>query len=220
MNRLEWRPRRPRWLATAAMLASIALLLLLPCGCEELFGGPTRPKGFVNVGSSSVLILPFATPSRKPFESELGRSFSEAIAELVRQGCRAAKVLSADHLPGTINGVDIAQLPAVAVGQAVGARYVAFGEIHELRSKDPGSYKVLHGTMVISARVFDTKEAELVWRLDRRTYHYPRLALGEVIPSEIQDEEEVIRRVMTEAAWAVAAVFRGSRTSEEIRLGN
>ncbi|MBM4039359.1 MAG: hypothetical protein FJ290_12670 [Planctomycetes bacterium] len=218
MKRFLPRSRTSRALAAAVLLATIGVLALLPCGCEELFGGPARPKGFLNLGTDTVLILPFATPNRKYYESEVGKAFSLIIVDLVREGCRMAKVLDYDALTAAVPGQDIAQVPFPDLGQSVGARYVVVGEVHELRGKDPKSFGVFRGKMVISARVIDVRTAAVAWRLTQQEYYYPRLAIGESIPAPIDDEEEVVRRVMREAAWGVAAVFRGSRSREEIRL--
>ncbi len=218
MKRPLPRSRVARALAAAALLAAVGALALVPCGCEDLFGTVKRPKGFLNLGSDTLLILPFATPNRKYFESEVGKAFSLVIVDLVRQGCRAAKVLDFDAVSAAVPGQDIAQVPFAELGQSVGARYVVVGEIHEVRGKDPKSYRVFRGTMVISARAIDVRTGAVAWRLSQQEYNYPRLAIGESIPAPIDNEEEVIRRVMREAAWGVAAVFRGSRLPEEIRL--
>jgi hypothetical protein len=66
--------------------------------------------------------------------------------------------------------------------------------------------------------VIDVRAGGPAWRVTRQEYSYPRLAIGESIPAPIDDAEEVVRRTMREAAWGVAAVFRGSRLPEEIRL--
>lgn len=209
---------RSRALATAALLASVGVLALIPCGCEEMFGNVKRPKGFLNLGTDTLLVLPFATPNRKSFESEVGKAFSLVVVDLVREGCRTGKVLDYDAVTAAVLGQDIAQVPVADLGQSVGARYVVVGEIHELRGKEPKSFGVFRGRMVISARAIDVRSGAIAWRLERREFSYPRLSVGESIPATIDDEEEVIRRVMREAAWGVAAVFRGSRLPEEIRL--
>lgn len=202
-----------------AALAGLALGVVALCGCEELLG-IEKPKGVVRLGTDCLLVLPFSTPNRKPFESQLGRTFSQAVADLVREGCPAAKVLDADQIPETVDGQPVAGVPVGIIGQALGAKYVVIGEIHELRVKEPGSYKVLHGRMVLSASVFNVADGSLAWHFARRTFHWPRLVGGEEVPAPTEDEEEVIRSVMREGAWAVAAVFRGQRTPEQIRLGD
>jgi len=208
---------RRNWLALTALAAAECAALLTACGCKELLGGPEK-KSLVRLNNGCLLVLPFATPNKKHFESEIGKGFSGVVAQLVRDGCPLAKVLDADDLPAAVDGQALDQLSVVAVGQALGAKYVAVGEIHDLRAKEPGSYKVLRGTMAISARVFDVNTGSLVWRCSQQRFHYPQLVGGEVIPAQTDNEEEVIRRVMKEAAWAVAAVFRGPRSDEEIRL--
>lgn len=213
MKRSPKSSRRARGLAAAAAIAA----LLLPCGCEELIFG-SKPKGVVSLGNKRLLVLPFATPNRKPFESEIGKTFSRVVAQLVRDGCPLARVFDADDVPASIEGQDTEQVPLAGLGHALGVQYIAVGEIHELRAKVPGSYKVLQGTMVLSARVVDVADGAVVWQFARRKFYYPRPIAGEMIPAETDDEEEVIRSVMKEGAWAVAAVFRGSRSNEDIRL--
>ncbi|MBM4032729.1 MAG: hypothetical protein FJ291_13200 [Planctomycetes bacterium] len=211
--------QRTNWLAMGAALVAAGILVLAPLGCEEMFG-KKKPKGLVRLGTGCLVVLPFATPNKKHFESELGSTFSTMIADLVREGCPGAKVLDARTLPAQANGQPIEKASLVDIGQALGANYVVIGEIHELTAKEPGAYKVLKGTMVISAWVFDCSDGSVPWRIVQRKYHYPRLLGGEAIPAPSDDEEEVITRVMREAAWGVAAVFRGARTDEQLRLGD
>jgi hypothetical protein len=210
--------RRSPSLSPAALRLAIALLALVPCGCIELFGNVPRPKGFLNLGTDTVLVLPFSTPNRKFYESEVGKTFSLVVVDLLRAGCPRGKVLDLDAVTATAPGHGLDEMSFAEIGDSVGARYVIAGEIHELRSKDPKSYGVLRGRMVISAQVIDVRAGGPAWRVTRQEYSYPRLAIGESIPAPIDDAEEVVRRTMREAAWGVAAVFRGSRLPEEIRL--
>lgn len=199
----------------AALLATAALLPL--CGCEDLLG--EEPKPPVRLGTRTLLVLPFATPNRKHFESGIGRAFSLIVAELVRNGCPGAKVIDAGQLPETIEGRPLGEFSVIELGTLFKAAYVAVGEIHELRTKDPGSYKVLKGSMVLSARVLDIEMGGVAWQMDRKKFHYPRLVVGEALPAETEDEEEVARGVMREGAWAIAGVFRKPRSYEDVRLG-
>ncbi|HPD15583.1 MAG TPA: hypothetical protein PLE19_11560 [Planctomycetota bacterium] len=202
------------------LLTGLGLLTLVACGCEEWLGLTYGRPGIVRLGRGSVVVLPFATPGRKYFESEVGRRFSHVVADLIREGCPAARVIDCDGLPETIEGQSLDQIPIADIGNALGADYVVIGELHELRSKDPGSYRVLKGTIVVSARVFESRSGSVIWQIMKRTSHYPHLVAGEQVPAETTNEEEVILKVMREGAWPIAAVFRGPRSHEELRLAD
>ncbi len=212
-------PPRGNWLAMGAAVVAAGILMLLPCGCKELFG--EGPRGRVKLGNGRLVVVPFATPpKRKHFESEIGKLFARTVADLVREGCPAARVVATDEFPESIEGQSLDALSPIELGQALSANYVAIGEIHELQAKEPGSYKLLKGTIVISARVYDVKDEALIWQITKQKFHWPRLVGGEMVPADTEDEEEVIRKTMREAAWAVAAVFRGPRSDRDLLLGN
>jgi len=195
--------------------AAVALALAATCqGCflSGLFGG-TGSR--IDLHRKRLVVLPFATPNRPRFESAVGARFSKEVAELVRDGCPSATVLEAEELPEEIDGNPIAELSVMELADGLKADYLVVGEILVLRGKDPKSFKVLHGTMVLSARVVDVAKAEIAWKTERRTYHYPELLGGEPLPATEQDETDVIKKVMREAAWGVAEVFRGPRDPDE-----
>ena len=201
-----------RWLARARA-ALIPSLALLSVGCiPGLFGGA---RATIPLGTGTLAVLPFATPTKSYFESEVGARFSREIARLVREGCRAANVIDVDRIPTTIDGRPADELSVTELGRALGANYMVIGEIHDLRAKDPKTRYVLKGTMVISARAFGTHEGKILWSVSRRTVHYPPPIGGEEIPAVESDEEEVIHKVMREAAWVVAEVFRGPRDPDD-----
>ncbi len=201
------------------MLFGVGLVALAPCACEQWLGFSGSRPGLVRLGRGSVVVLPFATPGRTYFESEVGRAFSHVVSDLIREGCPAARVIDCDGLPESIEGQRLDQIPIADLGSVLGVDYVV-GEIHELRSKDPGSYKVLKGTIVVSARVFESRSGSLIWQTIKRTSHYPHLVAGEPVPAETMNPEEVVLKVMREGAWPIAAVFRGPRTPEELRLAD
>jgi len=206
-------------LARASALLGAALLAIAPLGCDDaMFGG--RPKAPIRLGTRKLVILPFATRNRKHYESDVGRLFSKVAAQLVRDGCPAGKVADATDLPETVEGQKLEELSLAEAGRALGADYVVIGEIQDLRAKKPGSFRVLHGMMVMSARICDVKTGAVVWQVTQRKFHYPHLVGGEEVPAPTEDEQEVIQRVMIEAAWSIAAQFRGPRTPEEIRLAD
>ena len=182
------------------------------CVLSRMFGG-TGSR--VDLHGKRLVVLPFATPNRQRFESMVGARFSKEIAELVRDGCPSATVLEAEELPKEIDGHAMADLSVMELADGLKADYLVVGEILALRGKDPKSFKVLHGTMVLSARVVDVAKAELVWKTERRTFHYPKLLGGEPIPAMEQDEGKVIEKVMREGAWGVAEVFRGPRDPDD-----
>jgi len=208
------------WLPSGLRLMGLGLLALLACGCEEWLGLTYSRPSMVRLGKGSVVVLPFATPGRRYFESEVGRTFSHVVAELIREGCPTARVVDCDGLPEQIEGQSLDQVPIADIGNALGADYVVIGEIHELRSKDPGSYKVLKGTIVVSARVIESRTGSVIWQIMKRTSHYPHLVAGEMVPAETMNPEEVVLKVMREGAWPIAAVFRGPRSHEELRLAD
>jgi len=208
--------RRKRWPAIGAAALAVGALALATCACEEFLGLTTPPKGAVRLGNGTLVVFPFATPKRSHFESDVGRVFAKVVGDLVRVNCLGAKVLDPDDLPATIEGRAIATVPLLRTAKALGATYAVIGEIHELRAKEPGSYRVLKGTMVMSARIYDARKGALVWQIVQRKYHYPRLLGTEAVPAETQDEEVVIRKVMREAAWGIVSVFRGPRTDQEL----
>jgi len=203
-----------RWIA----LIPLGLLAAVASGCfpAGLFG--TGGNAPVPLKRERVLIVPFATPQRSYFESELGARFSRDLAEVVRQSCPRAEVLDADNLPEGMLGQKNPQLSVAELGKSLGADYVLVGEIHELRGKDPKSFRVLRGTMVVVARVIDTQAGRVIWQGNRREFHYPPPLFGEPMPAQETEEEQVVRKVMLEAALGVAEVFTGPRKEERRSL--
>ena len=192
-----------------AALALLAPLALVPSGCfYGLFEGV---KSDVPIGRGTVAVMPFATPTRTYFESPLGEGFGTQVAEIIRKGCPASKVLGPLDLPQTVRGRQLAQIPLKDLGKALGADYMLIGEILELRAKEPKTSQFLKGTMVLSARVVDVKAGKAIWQIERRTYHYPALFANEIVPADERDEETVLKKVMIEAARGVAEPFTGTK---------
>ncbi|MFP4056532.1 MAG: hypothetical protein ACLF0G_06665 [Candidatus Brocadiia bacterium] len=164
-------------------------------------------------------MLPFATRGRSYFESKLGARFSRMIAREVSAEWPRATVQDADRLPASFRqrgaralgvGEVIGDADAAGIGEALGADYLVVGEIHELRGKDPKSFGVLQGTMVVSARLVDVERGRVVWQLSRHAFHYPPpISGGELVPAREKDEAEVVRKVMLEAARGIAVPFTG-----------
>ena len=206
-------------LARASALLGAALLAIAPVGCDDaMFGGRQKPP--IPLGTRSLVVLPFATRNRKHFESDVGRLFSKVTAQLVRDGCPAGKVADATDLPEAVEGQKLEDLSLQEAGKVLGADYVVIGEIQELKAKNPGSFRTLHGVMILSARICDVRTGAIVWQITQRKFHYPRLVGGEEVPAPTEDEQEVIQRLMVEAAWSIAAQFRGARLPEEYLLSD
>lgn len=190
----------------------ILLATLLACGGCGFFDYLTGTRrGGVATRGRRIAVLPFATPQRSYFESRLGARFSEDVAEVLRGALSSAGVLSARDLPREAGGRPLGRLTMAQLADALGADYLVIGEIHELRGKEPKSFKFLKGTMVVTARLYSAGEGRLVKQMPRRTFHYPPLLAGEPIPAQDKDEEVVVRKVMQEGARGVAELLTGAR---------
>jgi len=190
---------------------------LTACGCLPFGLGGSRAA--VPLKRSKAIILPFSMPHSSYFESQVGARFSREVAQLVRAECPSAAVQDADGVPDAIRQQGIKDLKAgdrigdaslVQLGDDLGADYVMIGEIHDVKGKDPKSFGVLAGTMVVSARVADVRMGKVVWQMEREKFRYPPLLGGqEEMPAQEKDEEQVVRKVMHVAAIGVSSVFTG-----------
>jgi hypothetical protein len=211
--------------ASGLLAVSAACAALLAAGCHPSSRGTASPT--VKLGSGTLAVLPFATPTRSYFESKVGARLSRHIATAVRTGCPSATVLDVDGILARLaaKGIEApkaGRFSVVKLGELLGADYVAFGEIHELAGRPPKSFGVLRGKMVVSARVEDIRvpgKRSVVWLVEREKYHYPPLFLGkDEIAADETEEEVVAKKVMLEAAGGIAAVFTGRKPAFDQRL--
>ena len=191
------------------ILAVAGYAALAAWGCLPDKGGTTGAE--VRLGNKTLAVLPFATLNRSYFESKLGARLSRDTAKFVRTGCPQAKVLDADGVVERVAPPKAGRFSVIKLGEALKADYVLIGEIDDLSGKPPGSFGVLAGKMVVSARVVDVAARKEVWTtISPKTFRYPPRFLGkEEIPADETEEEVVIRKVMLEAAKGLAAVFTG-----------
>jgi len=207
-------------------LASLLLVLPLVGGCGWLFGISGKTDVDVPLRHDTLLILPFSMPGSSYFQSQTGEMLAGYVKRSVAGACPSASVLGPTDLPESLKergaetlepGEVIDFDSVVHVGLQLKARYAMVGEIHNIRSKKPKTFGVLQGAIVVSARVVDTQEKKVVWRVDRREYNYPKKALGgeEMFAAE-EDPNEVIRLTMLTAAQGLTEPFAGrDRTLEE-----
>ena len=181
------------------------------CGFFDYLGGTGR--GGVPTRGRRIVVLPFATPQRSYFESRLGARFSEDVAEVLRAALPSATVVAARDLPAEVGGLPLERMTLAQLAETLGADYLVIGEIHALRGKEPKSFRVLKGTMVLTARLYSAAKGRVVKEMPKRTFHYPPLLGGEPIPAQETDEEVVVRKVMKEGARGVAELLTGPRAT-------
>jgi len=217
MEKTNWQlavSRRKTGLFRLVLMAWLALLSW-GCGLFDLqSGGGTR--AIVRLGRKRLVVLPFSMRDWSYFESKVGARLSRQIAEIIRARRRSADVVDVDGLPESVKRLRLDEQSMVEdLGKRLDADYVLIGEIHDLRAKDPKTFGVLMGTMVVSARVTDVRQGKVVWRMEREKVRYPRPLFGEYpLPARETDKLEVIRKVMNEAAIEIASVFTGRAPSD------
>jgi len=191
--------------------ALVLLAVLAVCGGCGFFDYLSGDRGGVRTRGRRIVVIPFATPQRSYFESRLGARFSEEVGEALRAELPSSDILTARDLPTEVGGLPLSRLSMAQLADALGADYLIIGEIHELRGKEPKSFQVFKGTMVLTARLYSAGEGRIVKEMSKRTFHYPRLLGGEPIPAQEKDEEVVVRKVMREGARGVAELLTGPR---------
>jgi hypothetical protein len=196
------------------------LLPLIAAGCG-LFSAEGRTDETIRIGRGKVAILPFSMRGRSYFESAVGAHFGRDIVAALREPFPNANIDGPDEVPEDLAreyadvlhaGDVMGNRLLLQIGERLGATYVVAGEIHTIRGKDPKSFGVLKGTMVVSARIVDVPATKLAWRLDRKTFNYPPRLLGrEEIPADEADEATVLKKLMQEAAKGLVEPFTGRK---------
>jgi hypothetical protein len=197
-----------------------ALLAALAGACLPLDMSRDR-RAAVRLRGKKLMVAPFRMPNAAYFESKIGANLAQMVEGIIRTELPDAKLIALDSVPIELTelaDVDKARLSPLRVAKDMGANYVLYGEIHLLRAKDPKAVGILQGTLILSARVVDLDENQVVWRLQPtvKKYYYPPLFAGtEMIPAQETDEEEVIRKVMLTAALELSSVFTGKKPTLE-----
>ncbi len=210
----------PRWLRRWAVLPLLAAALVAAVGCFP-FDLSREPDAPVPLSGKKLMIAPFRMRNASYFESRIGAMFARQVEGIVQAELPNARLVNLEAMPLELTELahmDRAELNPIQVAQTLGADYVMYGEIHDLRGKEPKSFGYLRGTLELSARVVHLQEKRVAWRLqpERKTYHYPRLLGGlDPMPALETDEEQVIRKVMLTAAADLAYVFTGKKPQED-----
>ena len=106
---------RLRRLAPPALLLGLALVVT---GCPFDSG---HTKAIVDLKNGTLVVLPFSTPNKSRYDTEVGATFGREVAELVHKECPEAKVVGPEGLPMSIDGQTLDKFAYQDLGLRLGA---------------------------------------------------------------------------------------------------
>src|SRR5688500_2463269 len=204
------------WLASVAVLASLAGCTPMGVLTHKLVGPPPRPAQYVPAKEPMlVLVENYRNPSAAMLDAEqLARRLSDELAHH-----KIAPLVAPDRLEAVRGQPDYAKMTIPAVGRAAGAKQVLYVNVRQYTVEGTVAGEMTKGKADMTVRVVDAKTGANRWPTDSSAGHAVTIQTPWLRREEGVNEATLRDRMSRQAATYIVKLFRKHSAEEDVGAG-